>query len=120
GLWPSAAVVVATVRAIKYHGGVDVRELDHENPRALGKGLSNLERHVDVRNVYGVPCVVAINRFAFDTAAELDAVRARMAALGVPVVTANHWAEGGRGAIELASEVVALCEQPVRPAFVYD
>ena len=121
GLWPSAAVVVATVRAIKYHGGVDVRELDHENPRALGKGLSNLERHVDnVRNVYGVPCVVAINRFAFDTAAEIDAVRARMDALGVPVVTANHWAEGGKGAIELANEVVALCEQPVQPAFVYD
>jgi len=121
GLWPSAAVLVATVRAIKYHGGVDVRELDHENLKALGKGLSNLERHVDnVRNVYRLPCVVAINRFAFDTAAELDAVRARMAALGVPVVTANHWAEGGRGAIELASEVVALCEQPAQPAFVYD
>ncbi|HQY27603.1 MAG TPA: formate--tetrahydrofolate ligase [Burkholderiaceae bacterium] len=121
GLWPSAAVVVATVRAIKYHGGADVRELDHENPKALGKGLSNLERHVDnVRNVYRVPCVVAINRFAFDTAAELDAVRTRMAALGVPVVTANHWAEGGKGAVELANEVVALCEQPVQPAFVYD
>ena len=121
GLWPAAAVVVATVRALKYHGGVDVRELDHENVTALGKGLANLERHVDnVRNVYGVPCVVAINRFSFDTDAEVDAVRARLASLGVSVVTANHWAEGGRGATELAHAVVELCEQPARPAFVYD
>ena len=121
GLWPAAAVVVATVRALKYHGGVDVRELDHENVTALGKGLANLERHVDnVRNVYGVPCVVAINRFSFDTDAEVDAVRARLASLGVSVVTANHWAEGGRGATDLAHAVVELCEQPARPAFVYD
>ena len=121
GLWPAAAVVVATVRALKYHGGVDVRELDHENVTALGKGLANLERHVDnVRNVYGVPCVVAINRFSFDTDAELDAVQARLASLGVSVVTANHWAEGGRGATDLAHAIVELCEQPARPAFVYD
>ena len=121
GLWPAAAVVVATVRALKYHGGVDVRELDHENVTALGKGLANLERHVDnVRNVYGVPCVVAINRFSFDTDAEVDTVQARLASLGVSVVTANHWAEGGRGATDLAHAVVELCEQPARPAFVYD
>ncbi|MFO1302031.1 MAG: formate--tetrahydrofolate ligase [Burkholderiaceae bacterium] len=121
GLWPDAAVLVATIRAIKYHGGVDPAELEHVNMKALDKGMANLERHVDnLRNVHHLPCVVAINRFAFDSPAEIEVVRARIATLGVEVVTANHWAEGGRGAADLARAVVALCGQPARPAFVYD
>ncbi|MCO5106294.1 MAG: formate--tetrahydrofolate ligase [Burkholderiaceae bacterium] len=121
GLRPDAAVLVATLRAIKYHGGADPRELDHENAKALAKGMANLERHVDnLRNVYRLPCVVAINRFAFDSAAEIEEVRARVARLGVGVVAANHWAEGGRGAVDLARAVVALCETQAQPAFVYD
>jgi formate--tetrahydrofolate ligase len=121
GLWPDAAVLVATIRAIKYHGGVDPAELEHVNMKALDKGMANLERHVDnLRNVHHLPCVVAINRFAFDSPAEIEAVQARIARLGVDVVTANHWAEGGRGAADLARAVVALCGQPARPAFVYD
>ena len=121
GLWPDAAVLVATIRAIKYHGGVDPAELEHVNMKALDKGMANLERHVDnLRNVHHLPCVVAINRFAFDSPAEIEAVQARIARLGVDVVTANHWAEGGRGAADLARAVVTLCGQPARPAFVYD
>ena len=121
GLWPDAAVLVATIRAIKYHGGVDPAELEHVNMKALDKGMANLERHVDnLRNVHHLPCVVAINRFAFDSPAEIEAVQARIAKLGVDVVTANHWAEGGRGAADLARAVVALCGQPARPPIVYD
>jgi formate--tetrahydrofolate ligase len=121
GLWPDAAVLVATIRALKYHGGVDPAELEHVNMKALDKGMANLERHVDnLRNVHHLPCVVAINRFAFDSPAEIEAVQARIARLGVDVVTANHWAEGGRGAADLARAVVTLCGQPARPAFVYD
>ncbi len=121
GLWPSAAVVVATIRAVKYHGGVEVADLGRENLAALDKGMANLERHVDnVREVYGLPCVVAINRFTHDTDAEIAAVRARLAARGVEVVLANHWAEGGRGAADLARAVVRLCEEPSQPRFVYD
>jgi len=85
------------------------------------KGLANLERHVDnVKNVYRIPCVVSINRFTYDTEDELAAVQARMKALGVPVVLANHWAEGGKGATELARTVIDLCDQPGKPAFVYE
>ncbi|MCL4184967.1 MAG: formate--tetrahydrofolate ligase [Burkholderiaceae bacterium] len=120
GLWPSAAVLVATIRAIKYHGGVDVAELNHENMKALDKGMANLERHLEnLREVHGLPCVVAINRFTFDTPAEIAAVQERMARAGVTAVTAGHWAEGGAGAAGLAREVVALCEQPSQPRFVY-
>jgi formate--tetrahydrofolate ligase len=121
GLRPSAAVIVATMRALKYHGGVDVKEVSKENVAALEKGLVNLERHVEnVTKVYGIPCVVSINKFTFDTQAELKVVTERMKKLGVQVVTANHWAEGGKGAADLARIVVGLCEQPSRPAFVYD
>jgi len=121
GLMPDVAVLVATIRAIKYHGGVDPRELDHENMKALAKGLANLERHVEnLRKVYRLPAVVAINRFAFDSADEIEAVRERLARLGVETITANHWAEGGRGAADLARAVVALCGTPGRPAFVYE
>ncbi|MSP98611.1 MAG: formate--tetrahydrofolate ligase [Betaproteobacteria bacterium] len=113
GLRPSAAVIVATVRAMKYHGGVDVKSLGTENLAALDKGIVNLERHVEnVQNVYGIPCVVSINHFTQDTPAEVDMLKSRMAKLGVKVVLATHWADGGKGAAELAKIVVALCERP--------
>jgi formate--tetrahydrofolate ligase len=121
GLRPNAAVIVATMRALKYHGGVDVKDVSTENLPALEKGLANLERHVDnVSRVYGIPCVVSINRFTFDTPAEIDLVTAKMKKLGVPVVLATHWGEGGKGAAELAKIVVGLCEQPAKPTFVYE
>jgi formate--tetrahydrofolate ligase len=121
GLMPSAAVIVATMRALKYHGGVDVKEVSKENVAALEKGLVNLERHVEnVSKVYGIPCVVSINKFTFDTEAELKLVSERMKKLGVQVVTATHWGDGGKGAAELAKIVVGLCEQPSKPSFVYE
>jgi formate--tetrahydrofolate ligase len=121
GLRPSAAVIVATMRALKYHGGVDVKEVSKENVAALEKGLVNLERHVEnVSKVYDIPCVVSINRFTFDTDAELKVVSERMKKLGVQVVTANHWGEGGKGAADLAKIVVGLCDQPSKPSFVYE
>jgi formate--tetrahydrofolate ligase len=121
GLRPSAAVIVATVRAMKYHGGVDVKEVNKENLAALEKGLVNLERHVEnVSKVYGIPCVVSINRFNYDTPAELELLNARMKKLGVPVVLATHWGDGGKGAAELAQIVVGLCDQPSKPTFVYE
>ncbi len=120
GLRPSAAVVVATLRALKYHGGVDVKEVNKENLPALEKGLVNLERHVDnVQNVYGIPCVVSINRFTFDTPAEIELLQSRMKKLGVPVVLASHWADGGKGAAELARVVVGLCETRSSAKLVY-
>jgi len=121
GLRPSAAVIVATMRALKYHGGVDVKEVSKENLAALEKGIVNLERHVEnVAKVYGIPCVVSINKFTFDTDAELKLVTERMKKLGVQVVTATHWGDGGKGAAELAKIVVGLCEQSSKPAFVYE
>ena len=121
GLRPDAAVVVATLRALKYHGGVDVKEVNKENLVALEKGLVNLERHVEnVSKVYGIPCVVSFNRFTFDTPAEMDLVNKKMKNLGVPVVVATHWADGGKGAAELARVVVDLCEKSSKPAFVYE
>jgi formate--tetrahydrofolate ligase len=121
GLAPNAAVIVATIRALKYHGGVDVKEVNKENLAALERGLVNLERHVDnVQNVYGIPCVVSINRFTFDTAAELELLNARMKRLRVPIVLATHWGDGGKGAAELARSVVDLCDRPSKPAFVYE
>ncbi len=120
GLRPSAAVIVATLRALKYHGGVDVKEVNKENLAALEKGLINLERHVDnVQNVYGIPCVVSINRFTFDTPAENELLQSRMKKLGVPVVLATHWGDGGKGAAELARIVVGLCETRSQPKFLY-
>src|SRR3982075_1106716 len=121
GLRPGAAVIVATMRALKYHGGVDVKEVSKENVAALEKGLVNLERHVEnVSKVYGIPCVVSINKFTFDTEAELKLVSERMKKLGVQVVTATHWGDGGKGAAERARIVVVLCEQPSKPSFVYE
>ncbi len=121
GLRPSAAVIVATVRALKYHGGADLKTITQENLAALEKGLPNLERHVDnVKNVYGVPCVVSINKFTSDTQAEIELLRSRMAKYGVPVVLATHWGDGGKGAADLAHKVVELCEQKSAPTFVYE
>ena len=121
GLRPSAAVIVATVRAMKYHGGADLKTITEENLSALDKGIVNLERHVEnVSTVYGIPCVVSINRFNSDTPAEIDMLKQRMSALGVKVVLATHWSDGGKGAAELAQIVVDLCEQSAEIRFAYD
>ncbi len=121
GLRPSAAVIVATVRAMKYHGGADLKTITTENVDALAKGIVNLERHVEnVRKNYGIPCVVSINKFNSDTKAELDLLYDRMKAMGVPVVLASHWGEGGKGAAELANIVVGLCEEKSEVKFVYE
>ena len=113
GLKPSAIVIVATVRALKYHSGVPKPELNNENLEALEKGLPNLLQHVDnIKNVYGVPCVVAINAFPTDTKAELDLVEKKCNELGVNVALSEVWAKGGEGGKALAEEVVRLCEQP--------
>ena len=121
GLRPSAAVIVTTVRALKYHGGVELADLKNENLAALQKGAVNLERHIDnVVKHYGLPCAVAINRRAEDTDAEIRLLTERGAAHGVRVIPATHFAEGGKGALELAREVVRLCEQPSKFHFVYE
>lgn len=121
GLKPAACVLVATIRALKYHGGKDVKSLNTEDLDALQKGLVNLERHVEnVKTHYGLPCVVSINRFTFDTEAEIRLVTERMKALDVNVVLAEHWAKGGAGAEALAHEVVRLAERGDPVKFVYD
>ncbi len=121
GLRPSAAVIVATVRAMKYHGGADLKTITQENLVALEKGIVNLERHVEnVSKVYAIPCVVSINKFTSDTDAELEMLRSRMDRLGVKVVLATHWGDGGKGAAELARMVVELCEQKSTMTFVYE
>ena len=120
GLKPSAAVIVATVRALKYHGGVELADLKGENLAALEKGAVNLERHIDnVVNHYGLPCVVAINRRAEDSDREIQLLVERVARQGVRVIGATHFAQGGPGALELAREVVRLCEQPNNFHHVY-
>ena len=121
GLRPSAAVIVATIRALKYHGGQDAKALTVENLENLDKGIANLERHVEnVSQVYGIPTVVSINKFTSDTDAEVKLLTERMAKLGVKVVLATHWADGGKGAADLAKIVVDLCDQPSNFSFVYD
>jgi formate--tetrahydrofolate ligase len=121
GLKPSAAVIVATVRAIKYHGGVEVPDLGKENLPALQKGIANLDRHIDnVRDVYGLPCIVAINHRAEDSAAELNWLMDRASHHGVKVIVARHYAEGSKGAVDVAKEVVELCEHANYFKFVYD
>ena len=113
GLKPNAVVIVATVRALKYHGGVPKAELNNENLKALEAGLPNLLQHVsNVKNVFGLPCVVAINAFPTDTKAELELVEAKCRELGVNVALSEVWAKGGEGGRALATEVVRLCEQP--------
>ena len=121
GLTPAAVVVVATVRALKYHGGVPKAELNQENLEALEKGLPNLLQHVsNIKNVYGLPCVVAINAFPTDTKAELDLVEAKCRELGVNVALSEVWAKGGEGGKALAEEVVRLCEEENHFQYVYD
>ena len=121
GLKPSAAVIVATVRALKYHGGVPKDQLNEENLEALEAGLPNLLQHVsNVKNVYGLPCVVAINAFPTDTEAELKLVEEKCKELGVNVALSEVWAKGGEGGVALAEEVVRLCEEPNNFKFTYD
>ncbi len=117
---PDAVVVVATVRALKMHGGVAKTDLGAENLEALGAGIPNLLRHVsNIKDVYGLPCVVAVNRFPTDTDAEVALVIEKCKALGVNVVLSNVWAEGGKGGMALAQEVVRLCEEPHDFRFSY-
>ena len=122
GLRPDAVIVVATIRALKYHGGVDLKSLNVENLDALEKGIANLERHVNnVRNHYGLPCVVSINHFSFDTDREIELLKKRMAHHHAPVVLARHWAQGGKGAEEVARTVVNMIETtPTSFKFVYE
>ncbi|RJX33436.1 MAG: formate--tetrahydrofolate ligase [Oxalobacter sp.] len=122
GLRPDCAVVVTTVRGLKYHGGVELADLGKENLAALEKGMANLERHVyNVRTHYGLPCIVAINHFTLDTAAEIKLLRDKMATQGAPVVVSRHWAEGGRGAEDLAKAVINMVETtPSNFKFLYE
>lgn len=121
GLHPSAAVVVATVRALKYHGGVPKADLNNENLEALEKGIPNLLQHVEnVTQHYGLPCVVAINRFPTDTEAELEMVREKCKKLGVNVALSEVWGKGGEGGLELAEEVLRLVEGENNFHFVYE
>jgi formate--tetrahydrofolate ligase len=120
GLRPAAAVLVATVRAIKFHGGVNLADLGREDLGAVERGLANVQRHLhNLRDVFGLPCVVSINHFASDTDAEHALLRQHIGRMGVPVHTARHWAEGGKGATDLAQEVVRLCDQPSSLKFAY-
>jgi formate--tetrahydrofolate ligase len=121
GLKPDAVVVVATIRALKYHGGVEVKHVGQENLTALAHGIENLQRHVkNVTQTWGLPCVVSVNHFTHDTEAEHKLLRERFADSGVSVVLARHWAEGGKGAEDVARAVVKLCETPSTMKFTYD
>ncbi len=121
GLRPAAAVLVATARALKFHGGVEVAEVGRENLQALEKGLANLDRHIDnLRDHYGLPCVVSINHRAEDTPAEMQLLTEHLAARGVKGYVARHFAEGGQGAVAVAEEVVRMCEQPNHFHYVYE
>jgi formate--tetrahydrofolate ligase len=120
GLTPDAVVIVATVRALKHHGGAPKTDLNRENLSALERGLPNLLRHVDnIRNVYGLPCVVAINAFPTDTKAELALVEEKCRELGVRAALSEVWAKGGEGGKALAEEVIRLCEEPKDFRFSY-
>ena len=121
GMEPSAVVIVATVKALKYNGGVPKAELGQENLEALEKGIPNLLKHVEnITQVFGLPAVVAINRFSQDTDAELELIRQQCARYGVNVALSEVWGKGSEGGIELAEEVLRLCEQPHEFRFVYD
>ncbi len=120
GLKPDAVVLVATVRALKMHGGMDKKALGEENLAALEQGLPNLLRHVsNIKNVYRLPCVVAVNRFPTDTDREIDCIIEKCRRLGVNVVLSTVWADGGRGGEELAREVVRLCEEESAENFTF-
>ncbi len=122
GLNPAAIVLVATIRAMKYHGGVAKQDLNEENLDALDKGMVNMERHIkNITEVYGLPCVVCLNHFTLDTEAELDMLIKRCESLGVKAVVSKHWAEGGAGAEELAKTVADIVDnKPGKHKFVYE
>ena len=121
GLVPSAVVLVATIRALKYHGGIEVKELGKPNLEALERGIANIERHVNnIRNNYGLPCVVSINHRTEDTDAEVKLLMDKLAHHGAQVVLARHWADGGKGAADVARAVVKMCEQPNDFKYVYE
>ncbi|HLW25657.1 MAG TPA: formate--tetrahydrofolate ligase [Steroidobacteraceae bacterium] len=122
GLRPAAVVLVATIRALKYHGGADLKQINNENLTALEKGIANLERHVNnVRNHYGLPCVVSVNHFTADTDAEHALLARSMSRLGAPLVLARHWAQGGAGATDVARKVVEIIgEGKSNFRFVYE
>ncbi len=122
GLRPDVVVIVATIRALKFHGGVELKDLSQENLKALEKGITNLERHVNnMRNHFGLSCIVAINHFADNTDAELKLLQAKMAHHNVPVIVARHWAEGGAGAEAVARAVVQVAETvPSDFRFIYE
>ena len=121
GIRPDAVVIVATVRALKYNGGVAKPDLNEENLEALEKGIPNLMKHVDnIKNVYGLPCVVAINAFPTDTKAELDLVEEKCKEVGVNVALSEVWAKGGEGGLKLAEEVVRLCDEPSDFHYAYE
>ena len=122
GLRPDACVLVATIRALKFHGGAELKNLNTEDLAALDKGLPNLERHVNnLTHHFGLPCVVAINHFTHDTDAEVKLLQDKLSKLGVNVVLAKHWAHGGAGAEELAHAVVKLCDNPTsKMKWVYE
>jgi formate--tetrahydrofolate ligase len=122
GLRPAAVVIVATIRALKYHGGCELSHINEENLAALEKGLGNLARHVrNIKDHYGLPCVISVNHFAADTQSEHELLAQKIRVLGVPLVLARHWAEGGAGAAGVARQVVELAEAgEARFRFVYD
>ncbi|PPD41529.1 MAG: formate--tetrahydrofolate ligase [Methylobacter sp.] len=122
GLKPSAVVLVATIRALKFHGGVAKEALNQENLAALGQGFANLERHYhNVTGHYGLPCVVCVNHFTFDTEAEIALLQAKCAALGATCIVSKHWAEGGAGAESLAQEITKIVDnREPEFTFVYD
>ncbi len=121
GLNPSAVVLVATIRALKFHGGVTKEDLNQENLDALREGMVNMERHINnIQNHYGLPCIVCVNHFTFDTDAEIDLLMKRCEELGVKAVVSKHWAEGGAGAEDLANTVVDVVEnKPGKHKYVY-
>ena len=121
GLKPAAVVLVATVRALKFHGGVKKEELNQENLAALEKGIVNIERHLkNIKEHYGLPCVVSVNHFTFDTEAEIALLKGRIEALGGRFVVARHWAEGGKGAENVARAVVEMAESGATHKYVYE
>ncbi|HCL79594.1 MAG TPA: formate--tetrahydrofolate ligase, partial [Synergistaceae bacterium] len=120
GLKPSAVVIVATVRALKMHGGRKKNELAQEDLEALGKGMPNLEKHIENMTSFGLPVVVAINRFPTDTEAELALVEEKCNTLGATVALSEVWEKGGEGGVDLAEKVVAACDRPSSYAPLYD
>ncbi len=122
GLRPDCAVLVVTIRALKYHGGVNLPDLSKENLDSLEKGISHLERHIqNIREHYGLPCVVCINHFTLDTDAEIQLLKDKMASRGTPIVVSKHWSQGGQGAEELAQAVIDMIDTtPSNFKFVYD